>query len=171
MKPNEELVLGGMLAAGVLLIAAVSIVAAVVYRKKERDGMLEAASIRQKMRTEDAFPPAPPGSTSAENELEREHRAAVRSLEEVEEFIKSMPDHERTARLEKAMATFAAWLQDHPRSAPDIFRRARCLDLLGRLPEALAGYRDALKVEQKMEEAVAPRIRAIQSVLEPPTKK
>ena len=165
MKLKEELVLGGLLGGGVILIAVVSVTAAVIYRKKERDGMLEAATIRQKMRAEDAFPSAPPGATSAENELERDHRAALRTLEEVEEFLKTLPDADRVARLEAALAGFDSWLRDHPSSAPDIYRRGRCLDLLGRLPEALAAYEKALNVEPKMAAAVEPRIRMIKQAL------
>ncbi len=165
-RPDKtELILLACLGAALLSAIIGSVWLAFDYSRKERRSLLEAGRIRSEMRLHEArTPPSAEGSSSGESLIEQELATAVQTLATVDADQAMAPD-ERSRRLNAAFVTFDAYVKAKPNDAPSYFRRGRCHDLLGRIPEALADYQKAIDLEPKLTADLSPRIRELRQVV------
>ncbi len=164
LNPVDIALVAGLGVAAVA-VAVGSIWLAFAWGKAERQAAREAAEIRSKMRLNEAqMAPDAPGSSSGENLLEREVTAAVASLARIE-GDQTISADERRIRLTSAYAAFDGYLKFKPNHGPTLYRRGRCADLLGNLPQALDDYRLAIEHEPSLTKDLAPRIVELRGVL------
>ena len=85
-------------------------------------------------------------------------RRAWESLKRADDPKSPLPADAREASLKDAIAGFTEYLAYSPGYAPVLADRARCYELLGRLPEALADLEAAYKADPAVRDSLRPRI-------------